>query len=251
MKREIEIRKKRFAAFWLGIVLICCLVIPITANAAEHSVGESLAGTTVYAGDTLTYSDTNDAYSIYYIDYDGETLLGNYDSDDNNEHTVLDYSSLATLPEGLEFAGWSVESVYVSSGSQGSVTLHALTSYKTYSITYELNGGTNGDNPVAYTYGTGVASLADAVKEGHTFDGWYTDPDFTNKVESIGTAQTGDITLYAKFSFDPNAIGKGTFELKAGKAYKLSNGVQLSGDSSVYGDGITFYVPQDGSYTFE
>lgn len=67
-------------------------------------------------------------------------------------------------------------------------------------ITYVLDGGINADNnPATYTEGTGVASFANAVKEGYTFDGWYLDAAFTTKVTSIGSDKTGNITLYAKF----------------------------------------------------
>jgi len=249
MKKEIAIRKKRFAAFWTGLVLVCCLVMPITVKAADHTVAESLEGSTLVAGDTLRYSEASDKYNIQYRDYDGSTLLFTETSGDDNTHIVLEYPS---LQEGLNFEGWRVENVYVSSGKLESVTLQALVSPKAYAITYQLDGGTNGNNPTSYTYGTGVPSFEDATKQGYLFEGWYSEAEFNTKVESIGSAQTGDITLYAKFVFDPGAIGTGTFELKAGEAYKLGSGVQrVSGDSSVYGSEITFYVPQDGSYTFQ
>ncbi len=72
---------------------------------------------------------------------------------------------------------------------------------KAYNVSYELDGGTNGEgNPLKYTQGVGVASLADAAKTGYTFAGWYTDAAYTNQVTCISTAQTGDITLYARFT---------------------------------------------------
>ena len=256
MKREIEIRKKRFVVFWLVLVLVCWQIIPITVNAADYAVGDLLSGKTVYAGDKLTYSPPpstpTDKYSIIYVDYDKQTELGVYNSDDSNTHTVMAYPKLDTLPEGLEFTGWYVESVYVSSGETGSVTLHALVSNKTYQITYELAGGTNGENPSTYTYGTGVAAFADATKEGYTFEGWYRDEQFTQKVESVSDTQTGDIVLYAKFSSNSGLIEKGKVYLESGVQYQLGSGVQsVAGDSSVYGGGIFFYVRQNGEYEFQ
>ena len=85
----------------------------------------------------------------------------------------------------------------------GKKTLYAGYTPKKYSITYILNGGTNGSNPIEYTYGTGVASFAGATKANHSFDGWYSDADFKTKVESIGTDASGAKTLYAKFT--PNS----------------------------------------------
>ena len=88
----------------------------------------------------------------------------------------------------------------ISERQIGKVTLYAKYAKK-YAITYELDGGTNAkENPESYVMGTGVPSFADASKEGYTFDGWYSDSTFTTKVTGISATQTGDITLYAKFT---------------------------------------------------
>ena len=42
--------------------------------------------------------------------------------------------------------------------------------------------------------------MAAATKEGYTFDGWYTDSAFTNKITEISSETIGDVTLYAKFT---------------------------------------------------
>ena len=70
-----------------------------------------------------------------------------------------------------------------------------------YNIKYELNDGTNSSgNPATYTYGVGVSSFAPATKSDCTFGGWYSDPEFKSKVESISTTDTGNKTLYAKWT---------------------------------------------------
>lgn len=101
---------------------------------------------------------------------------------------------------------------------------------KAYNVSYELDGGTNGEgNPQKYTQGVGVASLADAAKTGYTFAGWYTDAAYTNQVTCISSAQTGDITLYARF------IGKVKDEVpKTGE----TAGVWLLGIMLVSGAGV-------------
>jgi len=73
---------------------------------------------------------------------------------------------------------------------------------QSYAITYELNGGTNGDNPVSYTYGTGVASFANATRDGYLFDGWYDAAEDGNKITTVSSTATGDKTLYAHWSRD-------------------------------------------------
>lgn len=73
-----------------------------------------------------------------------------------------------------------------------------------YGIDYELNGGTiNSGNPTEYVYGVG-AMLADATRENYLFEGWYTDAALTQRITEIGTEQTGDLILFAKWSLDPN-----------------------------------------------
>ena len=41
--------------------------------------------------------------------------------------------------------------------------------------------------------------MHDPTRTGYTFDGWYTDAEFTNKIAAISANSTGDITLYAKW----------------------------------------------------
>ena len=73
-----------------------------------------------------------------------------------------------------------------------------------FTITYVLNGGENAaSNPTEYLYGVG-AELADATRENYLFEGWYTDAALTRRITEIGTEQTGDLTLFAKWSLDPN-----------------------------------------------
>ena len=74
----------------------------------------------------------------------------------------------------------------------------------TYSVTYVLNGGENAAaNPAEFLCGTGTA-LADPTRENYLFEGWYTDADFENKVTEIAADTAHDVTLYAKWTLDPN-----------------------------------------------
>ena len=70
-----------------------------------------------------------------------------------------------------------------------------------FTISYTLDGGTNdANNPTDYTVETATITLADATKDGYTFEGWYSEAAFTNQVTEIATGSTGDVVLFAKYS---------------------------------------------------
>ena len=111
--------------------------------------------------------------------------------------------------EGCTFEGWYSDAGFttrvtsIPTTQTGSLTLYAKFTANNYNIFYELDGGSNGEgNPDSYTYGIGVASFADAEKEGYTFEGWYADAEFTTQITSIDATQIGDVTLHAKFVED-------------------------------------------------
>ena len=111
-------------------------------------------------------------------------------------------------PTGISFGGWYKEAACTNAWDfadpvNNDMTLYAKWSTASYNIAYELDGGTNAaGNPAEYTYGVGVASLADPTKDNYDFAGWYTDPGKNNPVgyPVISTTDTGDKTFYAKWT---------------------------------------------------
>ena len=72
---------------------------------------------------------------------------------------------------------------------------------KTFDIVYELDGGTNhADNPKKYSTDKLPVELKAPSKTDFTFEGWYKEKGFKNKVEKIEKGTTGKLTLYAKWS---------------------------------------------------
>lgn len=73
-----------------------------------------------------------------------------------------------------------------------------------FRISYELNGGefTNPEQLITeYTYSkTQTYNLISPVRDGYTFAGWYTDPNFRVRVTNIARNSTGDKNLYAKWT---------------------------------------------------
>ncbi|MBO5480605.1 MAG: InlB B-repeat-containing protein, partial [Clostridia bacterium] len=106
-------------------------------------------------------------------------------------------------------------------------------------ITYEADGATH-SNPSTYVEGT-LLPLTDASKDGYTFDGWYTDSEFKNKVTEISVDTTGDITIYAKF----NRIYQ-TFNI----TYELDGGEHSNPATYTEGTGLVLADATKEGYNF-
>ena len=164
--------------------------------------------TTDNAGnETITKTSPFDiGYAIEYVKNGGTGTITNQRKTHGTNITLNNGTGLSKT--GYTFIGWSenqtaTQAQYGKNASytaNKSVKLYAVWQANTYDISYVLNGGTNNSsNPSTYIYGKG-ATLSNATKQGYTFDGWYTESTFENKITSISTTQTGNITVYAKYN---------------------------------------------------
>ncbi len=176
-------------------------------------------------------------YNILYV------LSGGTNSA-NNSSTIY-YTEEHTLENASKtyatFSGWYLDSGFASKITKLSkickdTTLYAKFIETEYGITYILDGGTNASsNPNTITYYQ-TMDLADATKANCTFDGWYTDSAFTNKVTTLSNINS-DVTLYAKFteissggdsgdsgSDDSGNTGSGDNEDTSGRIYLYNYG---------------------------
>lgn len=169
------------------------------------------------------------------------------------------------VKKGYTFVGWQdqfgnvwMESEWAQGGKtdveyNGKVELRALWTTSEYSITYELNGGTNAaGNPATFTVGDTIV-LEDAVREGYEFKGWYTDALFTNKIEKILRGTAGDLTLYAKFVGTATVVIDGVSkEVETAGAYILPEYTKENGkgwivNGKIYAAGAAVELPIGGS----
>lgn len=169
----------------------------------------------------------------------------------NNPSTYVEGTLLPLMDaskEGYTFDGWYTDSEYTNKITEvpvtttGDITLYAKFTkiYETFNITYVLDGGTH-ENPATYLEGTGLV-LADASKDGYRFVGWYTDEVFTEKLTTISTVQTGDITLYARFA----KIAQ-TFNI----TYVADGGVHNNPETYSEGSVTPLMNAMKSGYTFE
>ena len=176
------------------------------AFTADNEVTEIATGST---GPKEFFAKFSDAitYNITYT-LDGGTNAANNPADYTVETATITLENASK--DGYTFEGWYSDAAFtadnevteIATGSTEPKEFFAKFSDAiTYDITYTLDGGTNdANNPADYTVETATITLADASKDGYTFEGWYSEAAFTNQVTEIATGSTGDVVLFAKYS---------------------------------------------------
>ena len=180
------------------------------ANEAELSTLSAVDGSEV----TLYAIWTNNSYTISFNANSGEGLMGVQVIDLSVTEFVLNANSFTKL--GYTFAGWAetADGVVVYA-DQAEISEHLTTvgetkqlyakwNRETYTITYHLDGGENdANNPSTYTVESATINLANPTKVGYTFNGWYSNGEFTgDQVAQIAHGSTGNVSLYAKFTIN-------------------------------------------------
>ena len=256
MKQKTGKRRQSVTMFLLSLLMVFALLARIDVQAAQYHAGADgdtfQYGSSVLPGDQIGYrydekwDELNQiaGLNISYYDRNGAFLSTDeirVEKDKigkENSFIVKEYTGTAIAKE--EFKDWKVTEIQISEeGCLTQVGFRAR-SKKDYNIIYELNGGRNdGRNPDTYEAGVGVEKFEAPdkyiIQENPRtvvylqFEGWYSDPEFTEPVDSIPPTAEGDKTLYAKFAGDTYKI---TYELDGGTVYipnpeTYTNGVGL------------------------
>ncbi|MDR0927749.1 MAG: InlB B-repeat-containing protein, partial [Ignavibacteria bacterium] len=168
--------------------------------------GVAISDVTENANGTITFTVTiGNAYTITYNLNGGSGTM-----------TPTTYSS-ATLPvtlpiptrAGYTFGGWYANSGLTGTaittlpvGSTGNKVYYAKwTTTPTYTITYNLNGGSGTMTPTTYTSATLPVTLPIPTRAGYTFDGWYENSGLTGTaITTIPIGSTGNKTYWAKWT---------------------------------------------------
>ena len=123
---------------------------------------------------------------------------------------------------------------YVNSETQITLesnhTLFAQWTENVYTVTYNLDGGTNdAGNPATFKRSNLPIALLDATKDGEYFAGWYLDAEFTKRVTKIDAGSLKNIELWARFSQSPLV-----FDLVGSSAYSVrAANTSISGDIDI------------------
>ena len=160
----------------------------------------------------------------------------------------------APVWDGYEFEGWYVSENPnpkwdFSNNVTDNLKLEAHWN-KVYQVTLQTNGGTiaAGREIKSYTEGTTLTlpGAGDITRGGYTFAGWYEDRGFSGSpVTEISSTDTGDKTLYAKWSGNTYIV---KLEANGGKIadgkdvtdYTCGTGAALPGGGGITREGYTF-----------
>ena len=129
------------------------------------------------------------------------------------------FTNSAALPAnaftraGYGFTGWNTAAdasgaTYANkAGVARDLTLYAQWKAKSYTVTFDANGGTTSTSSKTVTYDATYGTLPEPVRTGYSFGGWFTAASGGSKVTASSTvAITAAQTLYAHWTANTYAI---------------------------------------------
>ncbi|WP_298771376.1 InlB B-repeat-containing protein [uncultured Fibrobacter sp.] len=153
-----------------------------------------------------------------------------------------------TPDEGYEYSGWCLDILACNTNTYFAFDTTAIdTNYVlyadwnaiAYTITYNLEGGTNNvGNPATYTIEDASIVFEAPVKEGYDFKGWFYDDHFNEIAKQITSGSTGNKVLYAKWEEKTYTI-----------AYMAGSGAVGSISPAQKGYGMSITLAEGGHYT--
>ncbi len=163
------------------------------------------------------------------------------------------YEQAVTLPkptkENYGFAGWFTDEALTASVSEipanttGDKVFYAKWLPKTYTLTFDANGGKISGTAQTYEYGTAAEFARKPYRDNYDFAGWYYDKECTKAYgDKIETTSSGDHTLYAKWTPSKYTITYdtyyGTIVSEYATTYTIEDDVTLP--TVVTRDGFSF-----------
>ena len=130
-----------------------------------------------------------------------------------NEYSVLPTSPDSPEKPGYLFEGWFLDSDYKTIYEfdyvpEDDLLLYAKWDVIVYDVIYFLDEGVNNEeNLIQYTVETELVILKEPSKMGHSFVGWYNNPEFLGEaISSFSSSLRTDISLYAKWEINQYRI---------------------------------------------
>ncbi len=197
--------------------------VTITAKSGEvsgtKSVEVSDAPSITIKGNNIikTGSSVQLTASVYPDELKDETVTW------TSENTVV-----ATVDNNGLVQGVSQGSAVITAkvlDTKAEIIITVMDELQDFSITYNLNGGTNSlDNKASYNAASIPLVLAPATRDGYIFDGWYEDEECSGEqVVQFDVTPNRDLVLYAKWVVETYKI-----------TYDVGNGEEADGNPTEY-----------------
>jgi uncharacterized repeat protein (TIGR02543 family) len=233
-------------------------VTPVRTGSAQFTysfTGWSPTVTSVTSNATYTaqFSSTTNSYTITWQNYDGTTLETDTDVPYGTTPTYEGETPLKSDEVGYFyiFLVWNPTPSLVTKD----VTYYAefIKSLKTYSLHYELDGGTNSSlNPTSYNIESEDTILNQPIKNGYSFAGWFLNIEYSEQITMISQGTIGDIRVYAKWN--PIEYLVTLNDIETNPAYSvnfISNGTILSTQNVTSSSGLVYpQIPTRNNYAF-
>lgn len=172
-------------------------------------LGAYMTNSADYESDGLKATSTTVSLVTYTVNYETK---GASPQPASNTYTIetKDFKLPTVSKTGYTFKGWICNGSNVDQSklpttidrkAEVSMTFNADLSLDNYSISYELNKGSNPlDAPSSFTYESEEIELPTPTRDNYRFMGWYSSSDFSGtRQTSIPKESLGNKTFYAKW----------------------------------------------------
>ena len=184
-----------------GADLNNCVILDYSRTLLHSNItlGNSSSSTITYA---ITIVNANDYDQIFTgTTYSAPDFYSNtnitFDLGNLNNGDIIQANSSKTFTITFRYTGSNTSNPVLDSYIQFEFE-------RSYSITYNVNSGTNNaNNPNSFAVSNPVTIL-DPTRTNAYFDGWYLNSSFTGNPVTSTNGFTGDIVLYAKWLIDIN-----------------------------------------------
>ena len=174
-------------------IQVCNGLKQLEASIESKSEADAIQGikTIVSAGEKVDVSyETENNVNV-------RRLAGGNSGNKTETIETVDFTLYQPSWSGYTFLNWNSDSLSYKN-ERTYLGMMSNWSLNSYTITYNLNGGTNSqNNPFTFTVETTDIVLQPATKTGYTFDGWFDNNN--NRVEKINKGTFENIVLTANW----------------------------------------------------
>ncbi|OKL36236.1 InlB B-repeat-containing protein, partial [Domibacillus mangrovi] len=162
---------------------------------------------------------------------------------------------------GSTFGGWYADTDFETEFDftkeiTSDTVIYAKWTANTYTVTFETNSGSAVSSATVSHGSPVIRPLADPIKAGHTFKGWYKDELLTNAFLFDNEVITGETVIYAKWEANQYTVVFDSNEGSSVESTTVSHGEKITKPIEPAKAGYTFagwYTDEDTTsiFTFE